>query len=303
VGAKGTASLSPCAALNTSAAVDNMPLLRNAAHNVRSQLSCCLVKATRHRQHTSLTQGGQLLVQQHHPSLATPSRDATGSHHRARHTAVTAAGGSSSSSAPLDNPDAPTGRRSRRTRSTHMASGPSSQQDAATAVGIAASLNADLGPPLQARGRRRGVDATGGVSNAPAKQAAQLLSATAGEGAQQPAGFDAAGSTEQLHPGKAGGEGVHKAGRRAARGTKAAGTAAGTTAGTGAASRAGSPSSGSRSGTESSSSSSINTSIVHGPHSGHSQPLPRVLMLHTGGTLGMDAATSFEVRPKPLCCC
>lgn len=37
--------------------------------------------------------------------------------------------------------------------------------------------------------------------------------------------------------------------------------------------------------------------IVQGPHVALSQPLPHVLILHTGGTLGMDAAQSFEVDP------
>lgn len=50
-------------------------------------------------------------------------------------------------------------------------------------------------------------------------------------------------------------------------------------------------------GTESHNSSSTGITVVQGPHVAVSQPLPHVLILHTGGTLGMDAVQSFEVDP------
>lgn len=40
--------------------------------------------------------------------------------------------------------------------------------------------------------------------------------------------------------------------------------------------------------------------MVQGPHVATAQPLPHVLILHTGGTLGMDAAESFEVDPHDV---
>lgn len=45
------------------------------------------------------------------------------------------------------------------------------------------------------------------------------------------------------------------------------------------------------------SSSAAGTSTMQGPQSIMSHPLPRVLILHTGGTLGMDVEQSFEVDP------
>jgi hypothetical protein len=41
-------------------------------------------------------------------------------------------------------------------------------------------------------------------------------------------------------------------------------------------------------------------SMVQGPHTALTQPLPHVLILHTGGTLGMDAVQSFEVDPHEV---
>lgn len=45
---------------------------------------------------------------------------------------------------------------------------------------------------------------------------------------------------------------------------------------------------------------SPSSTVVQGPHVATPQPLPHVLILHTGGTLGMDAAASFEVDPHDV---
>ncbi|KAF6261849.1 Asparaginase/glutaminase [Scenedesmus sp. NREL 46B-D3] len=44
--------------------------------------------------------------------------------------------------------------------------------------------------------------------------------------------------------------------------------------------------------------SSSSRDMVQGPHVTVPQPLPHVLILHTGGTLGMDAKESFDVDPE-----